>query len=375
MTKIKKITAAALLLSAVLTLSGCFPSGEKDPDVSVDTVHTENGIFEYEKENLNAKFGIPAAPENLTTRIKVKEKNFNKDEAFELLFSNKTVIEEESSREEGIWWATDGANLCIQENYLQFSNGTTFRNGLGLPENAPINYYINIRYSEEQYRDMLNIGEELEGFSSQSAIDRALELCSRLGISGLGKPEVYAFDLETYDKIKEISTSSWINKELPLTKDNEVYFLRFKRSFGGVDFADVYDVAIDDSTSKTGKGEIGSSETIIGVSKDDIYYFEVKEAYEPEYETVSTEPIKYGFDYALNELSSYLEKSYFKEETTFRGAELVYFPAERKDGGYVEYTLAWCFEGAVKKRENNEILENYDIVFLTENGYRKDYNY
>lgn len=367
----KCLAAAALLISMALTLSGCFPTGEKDPNTS--NVLSESEFFECEKENLSVNFKIPNKPVNVPTRIKLKEKFFNPDELLEIFFGGKT-INEADSRGMHIW-ANDKSYLRTQSklNEIRFDDGATCYNGLEVSRNSPINYQINLIYSREQYRDMFGIGEEIEGFPSQNAIDRALELCSTLGINNLGKPMVYAFNLEVYEKYKEL-TSPWLNSDIPFTKDNEVYILRFRQTFGEIELADLYDYYINDSTAKYGKVSLDSPEVVVGVSKTDIFHFMVEEAYEAEYETISNEPIKFGLNYALNEFSGYLERSYFNNETKFIAADIVYFPVESKEDGYIEYSLAWCFYGTVHDKKS-KYSDNYNIVFRTENGARIDYKY
>lgn len=374
----KKLIALILILSAALTMSGCFPTGEKDPNVSnVSNVVSPSGSFEYEKENLKVKLDVPAAPENLPTRIKLKEKRFD-FETIEKVFLDGKILNPEES-EDLIHNYTDGSHLEFLEdlNMLWFNEGSVSYLGIKVkPPKTPVNYYLYVRYSHDCYREELGIGKELEGFSSQSAIDRALELCSTLGINNLGSPEVYAFDKNSYEKFKRSDRSfdSWLNDDVPFTKDNEIYVLRFKQQFGGVELAHIYDVSIDDSTVKGGKSSVGSTEVVVGVSKDDIFFFRVDNAYEAEYETVSTEPIKFGADYALGELTNYMEKKYFTDETAFEDMSVVYYPVERKEAGYVEYAAAWCFKGLQIEGESSPKWFNYNnIFFLTYNGYRKDH--
>lgn len=370
----KYISLIALLLSVVLTLSGCFPTGENDPDVSDDFSGMDT--FEYSAENLSVNFDIPEMPNNVPTRIKLKEKHFDVNEMIELFLDGKTIDEAQTNREDGIAWTTDRSNLSVAGgNYISFNEGTVCRDWPSVPRNSPINYQIDLSFSKEHFRDIYGIGEEIAGFPSQDAIDRALELCSTLGITNLGEPSVYAFDLGVYEKYKGI-TSPWLNLNIPFTEEHEIYVLRFPQVFGGIELADLYDLQINDSTenAKYGKSGVSSHDVEVGVSRTGIFHFRVREAYEAEYEIISSEPIKYGLNYALSELSSYFERSYFRNKTAFTSADVVYFPVERKEEGYAEYALAWCFCGFVPK-EDSRFTENYNIVFLTGSGARINYSY
>ena len=369
-----KAIISAAIAACIMTLSGCFPTGEKDPVVSND--YSDKDIFEYKGENISVSFDIPETPDNVPTRIKLKEKSFDANEMIELFLEGKTIVEEESDRDFGLYWTADGTYLGVNDgsNWLSFFEGSVCRNGLGVSEGEPINHYIDLFHSREHFREIFGIGEEIEGFPSQVAIDQALELCSKLGINNLGEPSVYAFDLGVYEKYT--FNSPFLDPDVPFTKDNEVYILHFPQTFGGVGLADFYDTTVNDSTAQYGKSSVDSPEVVVGVSRTGIFHFDVDEAYEAEYEIVSGEPIKYDINYALSELSAYFERSYFKDETKFTAARIAYFPVERKEKGYIEYSLAWFFLGSTyDKKFDRRYMDSYDIVFLTDSGARIDYNY
>lgn len=369
----KKLIALILILSAALTMSGCFPTGEKDPNVSISL--PENNTFEYEKENLKARFDIPTFPENIPMRIKLKEKYFDYETIEKIFLDGKILNPEES---EGlIHWYTDGSHLEFLEelNQLSFSEGSLYYPGFSKhPEKTPINYYLYVKYAHECNREKFGIGKELESFSSQSAIDRALKLCSELGINGLGEPEVYAFDKNSYEKFRECKdfSDNWFNSDASFSNENDVYVLRFIQQFGGIKLASINDAEIDDSTAKYGKDHIYSPEVIVGVSKDCIFHFNAWETYEAEYEVVDAGPIKFGADYALNELKGYFEDMRFTKETMLDDFSVAYYPVRRNEPGCVEFAAAWCFKGLQHDGAYDFMFNHYNIFFLTDNGYRKD---
>ena len=369
----KYLSLTALLLSVIVTLSGCFPTGENDPDVSDDFSGMDT--FEYSAENLAVSFDIPETPNNAPIRIKLKEKYFDINEMRELFLGNKPIDKLHSGEGDHHLWTTDKSVLSIVGNDISFRDGPTCRSGQDNWVKNPINYQFNINNSKEHFREIYGIGEEIEGFPSQDAIDRALELCSTLGITNLGKPKVYAFDLEVYENYKK-TPSLWIDSNATLTEEHEVYVLRFPQVIGGIELADVNGLQINDSTdnARYGKSSVHSHEVVVGLSRTKIFYFNADEVYEAEYEIISGEPIKYGLNYALSELSAYFDRSYFKEGTSFTAANAVYFPVARNEEGYTEYALAWCFYGLIPK-ENPNFTENYNIFFLTDSGARLENNY
>ncbi len=368
----KCLAAAALFLSVVLTLSGCFPTGEKDPtpDTSLDL--SDNKLFEFSKNDLTASFEIPDTPDNIATRIRLKEKKFDTDEILDLFFSGKTI--DPAATFEDHYWAYDKSFLRLSEdlNEIYFADGYSCCDMIGETPNTPVNYTVTLYYGKDEYREVYDIGSELEGFPVQSAVDRALELASKLGLTHLGSPKVYAFDVDTFEKIKK-DTPGRYNEALPLTQDEEVYLLRFPQVFDGIELANSYSLQIDDDTQKGGLGFVYSPEVVVGVSKSDIYFFEAEEAYEAEYEILSSDPMKYDLNYALNELTSYLNRVYFNDPTLINNAKLVYFPVTRKAQGYVEFLPAWSFTGIMQEQKGTYTERfGWGINYLTDNGERRD---
>ncbi len=229
----KRLAAAIMTISAAIMISGCFPTGEKKPNVS-DAV-SESEIFEYSKDNFTASFIIPQYQNNLPTRIKLKEKAFDTDEMIDLFYSGKTILQDKTWN--GNYYADDDSLLCVDSNGILFCDGKTAP-VKKFQIDAPLNYQAVLTVADECYREMFDIGTELDGFSSQSAESRANELISTLGITNLGEPEIFAFSLNTLEKLKENDLAFAFNEEFPLTKDSEVYILHFPRLVDEIELAD-----------------------------------------------------------------------------------------------------------------------------------------
>lgn len=359
----KRLAAAALIISIVLTMSGCFPTGEKLPDTSKDYT-PENG-FKYQAPNINVSFKIPEIQKDIPTRIKLREKSFDDDKMLELFFNGKTILHDKTW--EGNYYTDDDSLLCVGSNSLSFCEGKT----APLKKfqiDAPLNYQAALTVDQDYYRDTFNIGRELDSFSSQNAAERSLELISTLEITNLGEPEFYAFSVDTLEKLKENGFSFAFNEKYPLTKDNEVYVLKFREIFYGVELADVQ-TSIKNNVGKNGSFPISNPNVTIGISKDNIFYFDAGEAYEKECYVLNSDAPKYDLNYALNELKNYLEKNYFSTQTVIDKAKQVYYPIERNEDGYVEYSLAWSFEGYAEHKDEGDVMkDNYKIIILCENG-------
>ena len=363
----KRLAALTTVIPVVLALSGCFPTGEKNPNASTEL--SDGNYFEYSKDNFTAEFEIPEVSENLPSRIRLKEKKFNTDECLKLFFSSKTILDEKTWEEN--YWADDGSLLYTNSNSVGFSDGKT-ANLKNFQIDAPVNYQVALTVAKEYYREIFDIGRELDDFSNRSAIDRALETAAAIGITDLEEPNIYAFSLNSLNILNENEFSFAFNDNYQLTEDNEVYVLRFRQLFDGIELASV-DASVKDTVDDTGSFHVDAPEVIIGVSKDDIFFFSADTMYETNFDVLSSEPAKYDLNYALQEFTSYLNKVYFSEETEINELKPVYFPVERNTLGYVEYALAWSFEGTVRQKSGDYLKDDYKIIFLTETGVRMNY--
>lgn len=370
----KKIARAALVCAmTAVTLSGCFPTGENDPDVFDDFSGMDT--FEYSAKNLSVSFDIPEIPNNLPIRIRLKGKHFDTEEMIELFFSGKTIDDEQTWS--GNYYTYDGSRLYVSTDYssLSFNDGET-AHGHNYQVDGPVNYQVAFFVDKEFYKNTyFSGGNDLENFPLQSALDRVLELTSMLGIADLGEPEIYAVSLDTYAKLK-VDFTNFFNEEYPLTTDSEVYVLHFPQIFNEVELADLWEVNVNDPTGDYGKSMVWSPRLTVGVAKDRIFYFDVSEPFEAEYEVVNSQTAKYNLNYALSELMSYLDKTYFSKETVINKVKAVYYPVERRGNECVEYSLAWSFEGYMNEGKLFNLFDNihnYKVIVSAEDGIRRVY--
>lgn len=363
----KRLAAVTTVFLAIFALSGCFPTGEKNPNASTEL--SGQSYFAYSKDNFTAEFEIPKISENLPSRIRLKEKKFDTDECLNLFFSSKTILDEKTWEDN--YWADDGSLLYINSNSVGFSDGQT-ANLKNFQIDAPVNYQVALTVAEEYYREIFDIGSELNEFPNRSAIDSAMETAAAIGITDLEEPNIYAFSLNSLNTLKESGFSFAFNDEYPLTEDNEIYVLHFRQFYNGIELADV-DASVKDAIDETSSFHVDAPGVIIGVSKDDIFFFSADEMYETEFDIISSEPVKYDINYALQEFTSYLDKAYFSEETEINELKPVYFPVERNSPGYVEYALAWSFEGTVRQKSGDYLKDDYRIIILAETGVRMNY--
>ena len=349
----KRLVAIMISSITVLALSGCYPTekkvNENTSSTAFESAPLDNSHFECSKENLTVSFDFPDIPDELPSRIKLKEKIFDHQQAIELFFDGEAPISEYLygvNEECGQYTARDGSELTIEENLIRYYSGKTLNRESGFELKFPVSYLSVTRVCKEYMRDMYSIaGDELEGFPLQGALDSAMNLISKLGITGYGEPQIYAFSLASYEKMKHNETYMF-NEEYPLTKDNEIYIFEFPQLFSGIKVSDLKGVDVKDSTSEW-DALIESSSITVGVSKDGVFAFYVDEVYETDGEVLSTEPAKYDLSYAVSEFEKYLNKAYFTQTkaVTINNAEILYYPVERNETNTVEFMPAWVFEG------------------------------
>ncbi|MDE6733410.1 MAG: hypothetical protein K2J77_11100 [Oscillospiraceae bacterium] len=373
---------AFISLASILALSGCYPTEKKIySEISSDFSETSNteiesSHFEYSKDNLSAHFDFPEIPDKLPSRIKLKEKIFDRQKAIELLFNGEAPASEYlygEHNECGQYISSDGSELIIEGNKIAYYNGKFD------DENLPVAYFPIMNSCREHFRDKFSITEnELEEFPLQTALKTANDLIFELGIEGLGEPEIYAVSLASYEKIREDDPQIF-NDEISLTKDNEIYVFRFPQEINGVKLSDI-NVDIKDSTREWASLATSSS-FVVGVSKDGIFEFYIDAAYETDVEILNDEAVKYNFSHAVSELRSHFEKVIFtrSKSVVISKAEVIYFPVERNEIGTMEFLPAWSFNGYCRDyifEEKLNCVSPWDFRFIvtTDAGVVREYS-
>lgn len=367
----KRLAAAAVLILVVFTLSGCFPTGEKDPNTTSSVDFAESDTYEYNKDYLEVSFKLPDIPSGVPMRIKLKEKNFDPEEIIGLFFGGKTILEDKTW--EGNYHADDKSHLLTdpERNVIRFNDGKTAPVPRD-PIDVPVNYQTPVLHLKEYFKEEYYPNGELEEFPSGDAIKRALELTSTIGITNLGEPEVFAVTLDSYEKFKEhYNDDIFFNDDLPMTKENEIYYLTFQKVYDGIELADISSLSIKDNTDGL-TSTISSPTVTVGVSRDNIFLFDSGATYEDEFEVLSDKPVKYDLNYALNELENYLEKVFFssRKSAKINTAKLIYLPIEMNADGTVECVLAWSFEGYIGDINDDFNWNDYKIIIRADDGTR-----
>lgn len=382
----RRLAAIMILTIIVLTFSGCYPTekrvNENTSGNAFNSDYLNDTHFEYSKDNLAVGFDFPDVPNELPSKIKLREKTFDHGEMIELFFGGEAPVSENiygANDECGQYIAIDGAELIIEGNDISYYSGKISVMNVVEGLKAPVDYFSMMNLCKEFNRDLYSIGsDELEDFSLQNALDSVQELISKLGLAGFGSPEIYSFSLAAYEKIRS-GEYYMFNEEYPLEKDDEIYVFVYPRLYGEVELSDFDGVDIKDSVNEIGT-LITSSSLTVGVAKDGIFKFSVGEAYEADVGILSTEPVKYNFDYAISVLEKYLDNAYFSNRKTvaINNARVLYFPVERNEAGTVEFTPLWSFEGYVRDMQieselDHVSLRDYRLIINSDVGVVREY--
>lgn len=352
MTKFKKIVAAAFLLSAVLTLSGCYPTGEKplpptsdvqgsdqgDPSGDPETTQPFVGTVSKKVGDVEFNYDISADLPTQATKIKLKPKDLDKELVKNVLLSGKTVISEyENYRFE----TSDGSLLCFWDggSYIDFSDGKvddSRNNVITIP-----NSYDYFCYSNSK---------QLKSFSSQNAVERVNKLLDEIGVENYGEPCIIPVSAETGNAHLKEDGVFTTNKDQSKddydlwTEDDELYILKYRFKFNGTDLCSGKLKTL--GTAKSIQG----AEITAYVNKDTIFHLEIHSWYDVVSLDEGMVDFKFNAGHASNALIDHYSKlASVKYPTFFTECKLEYVPTEYAENNEIIFMPAWCFIGYQQK--------------------------
>lgn len=356
----KYLTFAALILSAVLALSGCYPTGDKKlPSNDAENSQPFSG-------NISGKFGeaefdyevSPYFPNQLP-KIKLKLKEFDAELLKKVLLSGKTLVQDEEMPD---WWieATDGSRLRLGGSGFDFADGRVDDNRSNFFTIAQhYNYFC--RSSSEQ----------LSSFSSRNAVELVNKILDEIGVENYGEPCVIAISPEMGNAyLKANGGVLTTNKEQsrddydPWEEDGGVYVLKYRFDLNGTDVC-----SGSLKTLETARTVPGADITAF-VTKDLIFNLEINSWYDAVPVNEETVSFKFSAKDASDALIEHYSKiTTLKYPTYFTECRLEYVPAEYKDDGEVVFTPAWCFMGHQIKG-GGDWYEDFAEYYYTETGIR-----
>lgn len=357
----KHLTAAALLLSVVLTLSGCYPTGEPSIPSDIQNMPAQNFVGKVSEKAGDAEFNYEISTDLPTQmpKIKLKPKQIDEELVKKVLLRDKT-INPEADRPDWVIETTDGSVLCIGGDWISFADGRVDDNRSNF---ATIANTYN-RFS-------LSSSEQLTSFSSREAVERVNKILDELGIENYGEPyiipishEVGNADLKKYGVHTTNRDQSRDDYDL-WTEDDGIYILKYRLDLNGTDICSG-NLKTPDSI-KTIQG----ADITAYVTKDLVFYLEVGSWYDVV--SLNEEPadLKFSAGYASDSLITLYSKiSTLKYPTSFTDCKMEYVPAEYTDNGEIIFTPAWCFRGYQLRGPNYDSFYDCAEYYYAETGIR-----
>lgn len=353
----KYLTFAALILSAVLALSGCYPTGEPSlpSDIQNTASEIQNFVGKVSEKFGDAEFNYEISPDLPTQmpKIKLKSKQLDDELVKNVMLRDKTV-NPDADRPDWVIETTDGS-------LLQFSYGFTYYDG-GVDDNR--SNFLTIAGTYNEF--CLSSSEQLKSFSSQEAIERVNKILDELGIENYGEPCVIPISPETGNaQLKKYGVYT-TNKDQSRddydlwTEDDGIYILKYRFNINGTDICSGNVKTLE--TART----IPGADITAYVKKDLIFFLEINSWYDAVSLDEGTVDFKFSAGYASNALIEHYSKiSTIKFPIFFTECKLEYIPLEYTDANEITYTPAWCFMGY----ENRGFSGDYRSVDFAEYYY------
>lgn len=348
----KNILRLVLIIALAGMLAGCYPTERRAAKVSAEFAEIMSEAEEI--DNFEVTLTLPDSTPSELPKIITKGLRFDRDAVFDMFAPGEPVEmhEYESDIYPGeirTWYAfnEDG------DDYLCFEPEQLRRHSARVNELSYSNLFSYADYFSEQ--SLITYENELEGFSSKSAILRAKEAAEKLGITNLGEPSVYGLSAEAANKyFRDGDAEDEYFGDEPahrtFAKGDEAYYLIFPLVYEGIP-RETNRVYVQDYSYDT----VAYVEAI--VTKDEILDLDCRGIASPEYQTGEGVRINFTAADILRTIVSDHSSIVHTDKTVYYNCELVYAPEKFEKG---EWTLipVWKFEYCTYRDMYNEYYEN-----------------
>lgn len=332
---------------------------------SNSTISFPDGIVNKKLDNVTFNFKINSDRPTELPKIKLKAKQLDSGILKNAFLSGKTItdtleIKLMGGGKQTTYKTSDKCVLLISPNFFNFSDssiGDTSKNF-----GTVANYYDKYCNSNS---------EELAAFSRTDAVQRVNKILDEVGVENYGEPYVIPVSSEMANSYLEenggFSKEEGANKNYTLWEQDEgLYVLKYKFNFGGTDI------------SNKDLKAVGSSKTIYGagitafVTKDNIFYLDVKKMYDGEFVNAGTIELKFSAKDAANELIEYYSKQIVEDPKCFTECKLEYVPLEQASDSEVIFTPAWRFAGyeILDFEDENDVIRDCVEYYYADTGIR-----
>ncbi len=383
--KHKKIISALAFTAALsVTLTGCFPTGQKsaptqDNSVSVqnnsvpaqnnsDSDYSSSGTTGVENLSVNVDFAenYPAEVPVISLKLRV----WDKEKIKAAMLNGRTVTDEQDGTELDpnyhLITLDDGSDIIcgssIDGAFLQYkANGNIAKSQQNMIRPSIAMIYPSNPTAEKEIYDLDLAYEkgELTNFSRADAKTKADKILSDLGIANAGEPKIYSVPS---DKINELNKDKTYGGEkdgehlsMPkVAEDDGVYVIKYPIKYGEVSLP----------MHLTPGQFLGSRGTYIDmiVSKKELVYFRYYSPFDEEYETGETVKFKADAKAAADILVDDFSKQLITEKTEIFSCDLIYVSFKTTNETTVEMHPMWCF--GIASRTDDGTLQKIDYKYV-----------
>ena len=365
-----KLKFLALITALTISLTGCYPTGEKTlPSNGGGDFSEASDNIESSKPfagKISEKFGdvelnyeiSPDFPTQLP-KIRLRRKDFDEELCKSVFLRDKTIAPNEEMVD-WVFYTTDDCMLAVGGDHLQFSD-----------ENI-INKLKHFDIFATIWNKYCRAGSiQLKSFSSAEAAERVNKILDELGIENYGEPSVVTVTPEEANaffektgsvKVSENNYSDTNSEYVPWDEDDGLYILKYRFNYNGIDLC-----AANIKTLGTSR-MIEGADISVCIAKDGIKSFKANSMYDVVSLDEGKVDLKYDAKYASDQLVEHYSKiTAVQEPTFFTECKLEYIPLEQ-DNGEVVFTPAWCFMAYTVNEEDSNWRNDYAKYYYADTG-------
>lgn len=363
-------SVAAILLAGML--SGCYPTGNQDPrsdivNEEITASNTENtasgqivgdtSIENPPQQNISYDLTLPQNPPSTAPQIRLQVRKWEENEIESIFLDGKTVVEQYTYEPDFfpddlryVYKTSDDWQIIRAPGQFTADNlrETEFKYGAVYPSLTSVCFASD---------------EELEAFSSISAVKRVNEILDKLKIP-YGDPYIIPVKADTANEYLKFCKEIRDNfSYTPWSEENELYILIYPLVYEGIELA-MAEMKIP------GANDFGSGASIEAVvSKDDIISIRGRTIFKAEYENEKQVDIKFDANFGLNKIKDFYSSQIISKETEFFNCKLVYAPVKKESEEIQTFAPVWEFDGD-KKTEFFPFKEPFSQYVYVQNGIR-----
>lgn len=340
MKSIFRITSIILL---ALALTGCYPTGKRTPNAGTNI---DDIMSEAEKiENFSLSLTLPETYPTELPKIMAAVMRWDKETVYEVLGGGRPILSEDEF--ESVNYPDEKRTLLTlddKRSYISFEPESV---GYNAPLDGEVNHSIYFsEYDTYFVNPMVSYVSELEGFSSESAVQRVRDVAKKLGITNLGDPIVFGVtadiannyicyqkrECDFYDEpYGDDDFKAW-------TKDDEAYYITFPLMYEGIPLE-------NNGVYVPGYSYAGSYVKAI-VTKDKIIDLNCMGITSPEYIIGDPAKINFSAKDILSKIVSDYSRKVLPIKLEIYNCELTYAPVDKLDNNEWVFAPVWRFDYA-----------------------------